>query len=172
MKIPKFEKFNEDIIPVGFGMGNPGSYTMGNPLPGTGYSMNAIVGPIMKLGNTVANEGKAYEENENPDHTMEGYLKEAKKYVCEKLDEACGYDESKVNEEKEWVFDAQESYDRLKRREEQNIQRFRAAQERGDNYAIKLYELRIKMDAIDKKKIEINTAISQLKKKFGKDEKQ
>jgi len=171
MKIPKFEKFNEDYIPLGFGMSSTPRYTLGNPNANTGYNMNAIVGPITKLGNAVANEGKAYEENENPDHTMEGYLKEAKKHVCEKLDEACGY-KSNVNEEEEWEFNPQESYDRLKRREEQNIQRFRAAQDRGDNYAIKLYELRIKMDAIDKKKIEINTAIAELNKKFGKDEKQ
>ena len=169
MKIPKFEKFNENYIPVGFGMNGAKPYAIGGNIPGTGYEMDAIVGPVTKLSNAVANEALTYEQNENPEHTKESYLKEAKKYVCDKLDESCKYHkEGKMYEEETYKFDAQESYDRLKKREEMNIKRYRAAQDRGDNYAIKLYELRIKMDSVDKKKIEIQTAIAELNKKFKK----
>ena len=169
MKIPKFKKFNEDIVVGGFTTNSPSRYTMGSPIATTGYSMVALAGKNDELGNQVANEARSYEENENPDHTAKGYLNEAKKYVCERLDEACNSKTEGVNEEEKYVFDPQESYNRLKKREEMNIRRYRDAQNRGDNYAIKLYELRIKMDAVDKKKIEIQTAISELDKKYGKD---
>jgi predicted ATP-grasp superfamily ATP-dependent carboligase len=49
-----------------------------------------------------------------------------------------------------------------------NLERFKAAQERGDNYSIKLYELRLKLDDLDKKKMEIRTAIQKLKQQYEK----
>jgi hypothetical protein len=51
--------------------------------------MDAIVGPVMHLGNCVAKEAQAYETNDNPEHTAESYIKEAKKHINEKIDEAC-----------------------------------------------------------------------------------
>jgi|3_EtaG_2_1085321.scaffolds.fasta_scaffold228662_2 hypothetical protein len=56
----------------------------------------------------------------------------------------------------------------LKERAEMNLRRYRAAQDRGDNYGIKYYELRIKLDDLDMEKMKIRTAIQQLKQKFKK----
>jgi hypothetical protein len=73
-----------------------------------------------------------------------------------------------IMEASDWEYDPSAHAERLKRREEQNIERYRAAQDRGDNYAIALYELKIKMDKIDLEKLKILTAIHELKKKFDK----
>tara|TARA_R110001592_G_scaffold219229_1_gene473389 strand:- start:731 stop:1243 length:513 start_codon:yes stop_codon:yes gene_type:complete len=165
-----FDKFiNEDYIPVGFGMNGSQPFAMSGGTPVTGYNMGAIVGPVTTVSNAVVNEAYAYERNSNPSHTKESYLDEAKRHICNVIDESCKYhSESKMNEDEKYEFKSQESYDRLKKREEMNIRRYRAAQDRGDNYAIKLYELRIKMDSVDKKKIEIQNAITELNKKFKK----
>jgi len=56
----------------------------------------------------------------------------------------------------------------LAKRHKMNMERFKAAQERGDNYSIKLYELRLKLDDYDKKKMEIRTAIQKLKQQYEK----
>jgi hypothetical protein len=56
----------------------------------------------------------------------------------------------------------------LATRHKMNLERFKAAQERGDNYSIKLYELRLKLDDLDKKKMEIRTAIQKLKQQYEK----
>jgi hypothetical protein len=58
--------------------------------------------------------------------------------------------------------------DELKRRHEMNLKRYRAAQERGSNYHIKLYELRLKLDNHDFEKMKIRSAIKNLKKKHDK----
>tara|TARA_B100001094_G_C17901772_1_gene656822 strand:- start:458 stop:703 length:246 start_codon:yes stop_codon:yes gene_type:complete len=69
-------------------------------------------------------------------------------------------------------FDLNESYaefnpqamaERLKRREQQNIERYRAAQDRVDNYAIQYYKYRIQLDKIDLEKLKLLTAIHKLK---------
>jgi hypothetical protein len=73
-----------------------------------------------------------------------------------------------IMEASDWEYDPNAHAERLKRREQQNIERYRAAQDRGDNYAIALYELKIKMDKIDLEKLKILTAIHDLKKKFDK----
>lgn len=74
----------------------------------------------------------------------------------------------KVDEANDNEYDPDAHAERLKRREEQNIQRYRAAQDRGDNYAIALYELRIKLDKIDFEKLKVLKAIEDLKEKFNK----
>ena len=71
----------------------------------------------------------------------------------------------KINE-----FDPNETLERLEKREEMNIRRFRAAQERKDNFAIEFYQLRIKIDKIEREKLKVRNAIHQLKKQFKKDE--
>ncbi len=58
--------------------------------------------------------------------------------------------------------------DELKRRHKMNIERYRAAQERGSNYHIKLYELRLKLDNHDFEKMKIRSAIKNLKKQHNK----
>jgi hypothetical protein len=73
-----------------------------------------------------------------------------------------------ITEANDYEYDPSAHAERLKRREQQNIERFRAAQDRGDNYAIALYELKIKMDKIDLERLKVLTAIHDLKKKFDK----
>jgi len=73
-----------------------------------------------------------------------------------------------LNEANDYEYDPKDHAERLKRREKQNIERYRAAQDRVDNYAIELYELKIKLDKIDLEKLKILTAIHNLKQKYGK----
>lgn len=65
-------------------------------------------------------------------------------------------------------FNAAEKMQQLKRREIQNKERYNAAQERGDNYAIKYYEFRMRLDKLDAEKAKVRKEIQALKKKFGK----
>ena len=229
-KLPLFE----DFIPIGFGTPDGSSYSLGaNTHADTGYNMDAIVGPIMEASNCIAKEAYAYEADDNPEHKAESYIKEAKKHLNEKIDEAYEsysatneardpksiqkeYKDLKkmsvqglrdmwsrsyrvgnpkeldkeglimdilvskhgskyidaafesITEANDWEYDPSAHAERLKRREKQNIERYRAAQDRQDNYAIALYELKIKMDKIDLEKLKIQTAIHDLKKKFDK----
>jgi len=87
-KIPNFEKFNEAIVPAGFGQFGISNFALGGATPETGYSMNAVAGPVLEASNHIASEACSYHENDNPDHTAEGYLKEAKKYINEAIDKA------------------------------------------------------------------------------------
>ncbi len=73
-----------------------------------------------------------------------------------------------LGEASDYEFDPAATAERLKRREQQNIKRYRAAQDRQDNFAIGLYELKIKMDKIDLEKLKVQTAIHELKKKYGR----
>ena len=84
-KIPVFE----DFLPMGFGMDQGDSYSLaGSRSPGTGYNMTAFGGPIQEMSNSVAEQAIAHDENDNPDHTAEGYLAEAKKHINESIDKA------------------------------------------------------------------------------------
>jgi len=87
-KIPKFDNFNEAIIPMGFGQQNINNFMIGGSTPQTGYSMNAIVGPVMTTANHVAEQANMYEGNDNKEHTAESYLKEAKGHINESIDKA------------------------------------------------------------------------------------
>jgi len=96
-KVPLFE----DFIPVGFGGSNAANFGLGGGYKETGYDMNAIVGPVQDLGNHVAEQANSYESNDNPEHTAESYIKEAKKHINDKIDEACenySMSESTLNE--------------------------------------------------------------------------
>jgi|TARA_R110000744_G_scaffold173880_1_gene292598 hypothetical protein len=73
-----------------------------------------------------------------------------------------------LNEADKHEFNPNETAERLKRRETQNIERFRAAQEREDNYGIEYYKYRIAIDKIDLQKLKLMTQIHQLKKKNKK----
>lgn len=73
-----------------------------------------------------------------------------------------------LNEADKHEFNPNETAERLKRRETQNIERFRAAQEREDNYGIAYYKYRIAIDKIDLQKLKLMTQIHQLKKKNKK----
>ena len=68
-----------------------------------------------------------------------------------------------LNEAEKHEFNPSETAERLKRREQQNIERYRAAQDRVDNYAIQYYKYRIQLDKIDLEKLKVLTAIHKLK---------
>jgi hypothetical protein len=97
-KLPLFE----DFVPVGFGASNAADFGVGGGYKNTGYSMDALVGPVEQLGNHVAEQANSYESNDNPEHTAEAYIKEAKKHINQKIDEACenysAMSESTLNE--------------------------------------------------------------------------
>ena len=73
-----------------------------------------------------------------------------------------------VSEASNYEFNPNETAERLKRREQQNIERYRAAQEREDAYGIEYYKYRIAMDKIDLQKLQLMTQIHQLKQKNKK----
>lgn len=85
-KVPLFE----DFIPAGFSGNRAASFSLGgvNNIE-TGYSMDAIVGPVDQCCYRVAEQANMYETNDNPEHTAEAYIKEAKKHINNKIDEAC-----------------------------------------------------------------------------------
>lgn len=96
-KVPLFE----DFIPVGFGGSNAANFGLGGGYKETGYNMDAIVGPVEQCSNHVAEQANSYESNDNPEHTAESYIKEAKKHINDKIDEACenySMSESTLNE--------------------------------------------------------------------------
>ena len=70
--------------------------------------------------------------------------------------------------EAEHEFNPNETAERLKRREQQNIERFRAAQDRADEFATQYYQLRISLDKMDIQRLKVQTKIHQLKQKYGK----
>ncbi len=83
--------------------------------------------------------------------------------VHDTMDGNDGIDEADKHE-----FNPNETAERLKRREQQNIERFRAAQDREDPFAIEYYQLRISIDKLDIKKLQYQTKIHQLKQKYKK----
>ncbi len=97
-KVPLFE----DFMPVGFGASNAADFGLGGGYKNTGYSMDAIVGPVEQCSNHVAEQANSYESNDNADHTAKEYIKEAKKHINDKIDEACenysAMGESTINE--------------------------------------------------------------------------
>jgi hypothetical protein len=85
-KLPLFE----DFIPAGFGSSSYSTYSLGaTPNIDTGYNMSTIVGPVMEAAGCVAKEAYAYEANDNPEHTAESYIREAKKHINDRIDEVC-----------------------------------------------------------------------------------
>jgi len=159
-------EIDEDFVPAGFGNTNPTSTPALGRSKQTGYDMKAIAGPIMELSKCIKEQGETYDKNDNPDHTLQSYVNEAKGHVCSKIDESCSLHESEeITEADDYEFEPGAAVQRLKARQEMNVKRYRAAQKRGDNYAIKMYELRIKMDKVDAERIKIQNAIHELEKR-------
>ena len=80
----------EDFVPVGFGTNNLTSFAASGRNINTGYNMDAFVGPALdETCNRVAEQAYAHEANDNPEHTAEGYIKEAKDLINKRIDEAC-----------------------------------------------------------------------------------
>ena len=78
------------------------------------------------------------------------------------------FESFELNEADKHEFNPNETAERLKRREQQNVERYRAAQEREDNYGIAYYKYRIAIDKIDIQKLKLMTQIHQLKQKNKK----
>lgn len=76
-----------------------------------------------------------------------------------------------INEKDRYEYKKGDHSKRLSNKKETNFQRYKAAQKRGDNYAIKLYELKMRMDKIDAEKLKIKSAIAKLQKDNNKNEK-
>ena len=98
-KVPLFE----DFVPVGFAADNAAQFSLGGVNnTETGYNMDAIVGPVEQCSNHVAEQANSYESNDNAEHTAKAYIKEAKKHINDKIDEACenysAMSESTLNE--------------------------------------------------------------------------
>ena len=73
-----------------------------------------------------------------------------------------------LGEAKSYKFDPNEAKKRLQDRIKTNIRRYKDAQARGDNYAIRRYELLIKLDKIDEEKLKVKVEMHRLKQKFKK----
>jgi len=84
-KLPMFE----DFAVAAFGpANNTPAFGNGGAIPTTGYSMKPIAGKIDEMCNAAVEEACNYESNDNPEHKGDSYIKEAKDYVCNKIDES------------------------------------------------------------------------------------
>tara|TARA_R100001460_G_scaffold29040_7_gene57892 strand:- start:2777 stop:3076 length:300 start_codon:yes stop_codon:yes gene_type:complete len=87
-RISKFKDFvAEDLVAVGFGPGAISPTIAGAGRPMTGYSLAPITVNLTKLGESVAEQACAYEANDNPKHSGDDYMLEAKNHINNKLDE-------------------------------------------------------------------------------------
>lgn len=68
----------------------------------------------------------------------------------------------------EYEYSPGEAQQRFKKRRDEHIRRFRAAQERGDAYRIKFYDLQIKIDNLKEKELKLKNELTKLKKQFKK----
>lgn len=85
-KIPLFENF----IPLGFATNMSSLNSLGGHSNiKTGYNMDAIVGPVLELSKCVAEQANLYESDEDPSHTANEYIKEAKDYINKIINESC-----------------------------------------------------------------------------------
>tara|TARA_R110002060_G_scaffold36175_4_gene47108 strand:+ start:241 stop:483 length:243 start_codon:yes stop_codon:yes gene_type:complete len=65
-------------------------------------------------------------------------------------------------------YNPSEHAKQLQERAKMNKTRYKAAQERGDNYGIALYTLKMKLDDYDMEKMKVRTAIQKLKMQYKK----
>jgi hypothetical protein len=166
-----FQEFvSENIVVGGFAAPvYPSTYGLGwsNYRSYSGYDLQPVVGIIDTLSDSLSENAKAYEENDNKDHTAVGYLKEADRIIKEKL-KGC-YEQwlySEANESFEETFeefDASSKMEVLKKRNETNKQRLNTAKEKGNKNSEELYKLRLELDKIDFEKTKIKAQIQKLK---------
>jgi hypothetical protein len=94
MSIKNFSTYiKEDYVAIGFTgpSWNYASYgvSFNNPYAGyTGYDMRPVVGVLDDATQKAIKEAQMYGDNDNENHTREGYLKEYKNLVKSKLEEA------------------------------------------------------------------------------------
>jgi hypothetical protein len=118
-----------------------------------------MVSRKMKVGDVKQEIKNAIDQSNNISSTFKSNLKYS---LRESLSDGV------VSEASNYEFNPNETAERLKRREQQNIERYRAAQEREDAYGIEYYKYRIAMDKIDLQKLQLMTQIHQLKQKNKK----
>jgi len=127
-------------------------------------------------GNDGVNEAKMSKEKienliyslENEKDSWHPSSDRKKKAMLDKLKKDLSKFESVVAEAEKHEFNPNETAERLKRREQQNIERFRAAQDREDPFAVQYYQLRISLDKMDLQRLKVQTQIHQLKQKYKK----
>jgi len=118
-----------------------------------------MVSRKMKVGDVKKEIKNAIDQSNNISSTFKSNLKFS-------LRESLSNDG--IVEAEKHEFNPNETAERLKRREQQNIDRFRAAQEREDAFGITYYKYRIAIDKIDLQKLKLQTQIHQLKQKYKK----
>ena len=118
-----------------------------------------MVSRKMKVGDVKKEIKNAIDQSDNISSTFKSNLKFS-------LRESLSNDG--IVEAEKHEFNPNETAERLKRREQQNIDRFRAAQEREDAFGITYYKYRIAIDKIDLQKLKLQTQIHQLKQKYKK----
>jgi hypothetical protein len=131
----------------------------------------AITEGVMSNINMMAKGAKNYADFEKEFFAEYGHKKEFKKTPAFvkwlKTMYADTVNESVMEADKH-EFSPNETAERLKRREQQNIERYRAAQEREDNFGTTYYKYRIAVDKLDLQKLKLMTQIHQLKQKYKK----
>lgn len=173
-RIESFNNFSvnkslrESFIAVGFGPNKTRTFSISAGRGGaTGYDLTPMIGKIDETLSELVEEAYAFEKDEHPDHKGKELVDGIKEYVDVRLDELYEECEKSVNESTE-DFNPGERMQQLKRRAAQNRDRYKDAQERQDNYAIKYYELRMRLDKLDEEKAKLRKEIKKLKDKFGK----
>lgn len=87
----------EAEIAIGYGPTYQGNYfTMANSYPTTGYSLSPVAVQLDQTANDLVMNAKEYDENDNPDHTGHGYMKESLNYFTNKVKQV--YQEKMANE--------------------------------------------------------------------------
>lgn len=86
--IPSFTQFiGEELMLAGFGPSLQIPNMAAGSIPNTGYNMKPMAYHMDQIGAIAANEAYAYEKDDDPAHKGDDYIAEAKKRVCEKIDE-------------------------------------------------------------------------------------
>jgi hypothetical protein len=177
--IKPFEEFNEgQAYVMGFGApaygggvgggGAPAGYGMGWPdyRSYTGYTMTPVMGVVDTLTETLVKEAEGYDKNDNPEHTAESYLKEAKQCINEGLkrcyekyetvDESL--DESELYEE----FDAAAKTQVIKDRTARNQKSMEMAKIKGDKEGEKMYQMKLQIDQLDLQKTKLKGDVAKI----------
>ena len=86
------EETNEDLVAVGFGYPQTAATWSTAALRNdvSGYQMTPIAGKVKDLAMGIAQQGLNYENNSNEGHSGTGYIKEAKNFLGNHIDEAYG----------------------------------------------------------------------------------
>jgi hypothetical protein len=78
------------------------------------------------------------------------------------------FDEFHLHEAGKYEFSPGETSKRLSDRIQTNLRRYKDAQGRGDNYAIKRYEFLMRLDKLDEERLKIRVELHRLREKFKK----